>query len=296
MTNEAKGRANVATGTPERLSNEGKNPTRGDTQNSTKQAAHDTSTGGACADLRASAPPAEVVVDLLLTTAGRAWVVAVGRLLHLEDERAAVLPEDTSARLGGRAWDEAPDLDVGELLAYARVLGATIIAARIVCGALPDSRAGLRAVKAVVSVAQVSAPSYRYQRHLELLGLHWVEQCLSALELAVSDWPDRALAMAYVATSDALATLPGEARSTAEAHAAAVVEDTLPATTPEPLTLIQQALAGWEFRADDVAEIQDEDAGLGEGEWAHARNAIQILWRIGAGAQVFARLRAKGAA
>lgn len=272
---------------------EGQNPTRGGHANGRKDAKRDTSTGDACATLRESPIPAALLVDRLLTTAGRAWLVAVGRLAHLEAEDVGVLPEDLNPRLAPTARGESPGLEPAYLLAHARTLGATIIACRAAYGRLPESAWASRVLRSVVAVAQVAGPSYRYQRQLEVLGLHWVEQCLSALELAASDWPEKALALAHVPEDGALPAWGEPVATLAERHAVNVVAEVLPASAPEPLSLIAQALATWETREEDVAQLVEADARLEEGREVEPRSAWQILWRIGQAAQVVARLRAR---
>lgn len=267
---------------------EGQNPTREGSQNSTDDAVSRISTVEACADLRASEVDRGVLVDRLLTTAARAWLVAVSRLVVLLDEGANDLPE-TRAPLILRTSAQDTRLEPELLLAWARVLGATILAARTALGWTPVGAVyGEPMVRALAMLPAKTSPTFRHMRNLELLGLGWVERCLQGLQAAVGRFPHLVGEIVYLPPAGSLPDVGYEHTTREERHAQRVLAEVLGPQAPEPLVLVDALLADWELCDAEVMELASRDAELGD-EIQEPKTAWQVAWRMGHFAQVVAR-------
>jgi len=267
---------------------EGKNPTREGSNNSIGQATPRISTEDACAELRASEVDRGVLVDRLLTTAARAWLVAVARLVVLADEGAPSLPE-ARAPLFVRTDIHQQRLEPEMLLAWARTLGATILAARVSLGWTPvGAPYGEPMMRALAMVPGKTCPTFRHFREIELLGLGWVERCIDGLQAATGRFPHLLEEIVYLPAVGSLPELGQVHTTREERHAQRVLAAVLGPDSPEPLVLVDALLADWELCEAEVLELAQRDAELSE----HAqepRSAWQVAWRLGHFAQVTAR-------
>ena len=267
---------------------EGWNPTREGAETSTETAGSRISTAEACADLRASEVDRGVLVDRLLTTAARAWLVAVSRLVVLLDEGAHDLPE-TRAPLILRTSAQDTRLEPELLLAWARTLGATILAARTSLGWTPVGAVyGEPMMRALVMVGGKTCPTFRHSRNVELLGLGWVERCLQGLQAAVGRFPHLLEEIVYLPPVGSLPDLGFQHTTREERFAQRVLAEVLGPQAPEPLVLVDALLADWELCDAEVMELAQRDAELAE-HVHEPRSAWQVAWRLGHFAQLTAR-------
>lgn len=271
-----------------RDNNEGWNPTREGSANSTEKAESRISTSEACADLRASEVDRGVLVDRLLTAAARAWLVAVSRLVVLLDEGANDLPE-TRAPFILRTSAQDTRLEPELLLAWARTLGATILAARASLGWTPVGAVyGEPMMRALVMVPGKTCPTFRHSRNVELLGLGWVERCLQGLQAAVGRFPHLLEEIVYLPPVGSLPDLGFQHTTREERFAQRVLAEVLGPQAPEPLVLVDALLADWELCDAEVMELAQRDAELAE-RVHEPRSAWQVAWRLGHFAQLTAR-------
>lgn len=267
---------------------EGQNPTREGHENSTKDAAERISTREACAELRASEVDRGVLADRLITTAARAWLVAVARLVVLLDEGASDLPE-TRAPLFVRTDVREQRLEPELLLNWARVLGATILAARTALGWTPRGADwGEPMMRALAMLPAKTSPTYRHSRNLELLGLGWVERCLQGLQAATGRFPHLIDEIVYLPGEGSMPELGREHTTREERHAQRVLAEVLGPGAPEPLVLVDALLADWEVCDAEVLELAQRDAELSD-QVQEPRTAWQVAWRLGHFAQLTAR-------
>jgi hypothetical protein len=228
------------------------------------------------------------LVDRLLTTAARAWLVAVSRLVVLLDEGANDLPE-TRAPLILRTSAQDTRLEPELLLAWARTLGATILAARTSLGWTPVGAVyGEPMMRALVMVPGKTCPTFRHSRNVELLGLGWVERCLQGLQAAVGRFPHLLEEIVYLPAVGSLPDLGFEHTTREERFAQRVLDAVLGPQAPEPLVLVDALLADWELCDAEVMELAQRDAELAE-HVHEPRSAWQVAWRLGHFAQLTAR-------